>query len=151
MYLWQPDGKRKKLFNTQSYGFWATVCKTVRPMLWDRCLSCLSVWNVGVLLSNGWMDQDATWYAGRPPPRRHCVTWGPSSFTGRAQHPPRISVHAYCSQTFADLSNRWALVSCNLCAWWNTEANWAVKLVGLHKFKAFRENVSSTWVEGKPI
>jgi len=24
--------------------FWATVCKTVRPMLWDRCLSvCLSV------------------------------------------------------------------------------------------------------------
>ena len=24
-------------------GFWATVCKTVRPMLSDRCLSCLSV------------------------------------------------------------------------------------------------------------
>ena len=24
-------------------GFWATVCKTVRPMLWDRCLSVLSV------------------------------------------------------------------------------------------------------------
>ena len=23
--------------------FWATVCKTVRPMLSDRCLSCLSV------------------------------------------------------------------------------------------------------------
>jgi len=22
-------------------GFWATVCKTVRPMLSDRCLSCL--------------------------------------------------------------------------------------------------------------
>jgi len=29
--------------------FWATVCKTVRPMLLDRCLSCLSVCNVGVL------------------------------------------------------------------------------------------------------
>jgi len=23
--------------------FWAIVCKTVRPMLTDRCLSCLSV------------------------------------------------------------------------------------------------------------
>jgi len=26
--------------------FWATVCKTVRPMLSDRCLSCLSVLSV---------------------------------------------------------------------------------------------------------
>jgi len=25
------------------------------------------------------MDQDATWYGGRPRPRRHCVIWGPSS------------------------------------------------------------------------
>ena len=25
---------------------------------------------------NGRMDQDATWYAGRPWPRRHCVRWG---------------------------------------------------------------------------
>ena len=41
-------------------GFGATVCKTVRPMLSDRCLSvcpvCLSGYDVGVLLSNGWMD-----------------------------------------------------------------------------------------------
>jgi len=28
---------------------------------------------------NGWMDQDATWYKGRPEPRPHCVTWGSSS------------------------------------------------------------------------
>ena len=34
--------------------FWATICKTVRPMLSDRCLSCVS----------------------RPKP--HCVRWGPS-------------------------------------------------------------------------
>ena len=32
-----------------------------------------------VLGPNGWMDQDATWYGGRPRPRRHCVRWGPSS------------------------------------------------------------------------
>ena len=27
---------------------------------------------------NGWMYQDATWYGGRPRPRRHCVRRGPS-------------------------------------------------------------------------
>ena len=27
---------------------------------------------------NGWMHQDATWYGGRPEPRRLCVRWGPS-------------------------------------------------------------------------
>jgi len=30
-----------------------------------------------VLLPNGWMDQDATWYGGRPRPRPHYVRWGP--------------------------------------------------------------------------
>ena len=45
---------------------WATVCKTVRPMLLDRCLSVLSVspvCNVGALWPNGWTDQDKTWQA----------------------------------------------------------------------------------------
>jgi len=49
--------------------FWATVCKTVRPMPSDRCpvclsvcLSVLSVCGVGVLWPNGWMDK--TWHAG---------------------------------------------------------------------------------------
>jgi len=51
--------------------FWATVCKTVRPMLSDRCLSCLSV--TLVFVANGWMDQDETWLAGRPRPWPHCV------------------------------------------------------------------------------
>ena len=32
-----------------------------------------------LLWPNSWMDQDATWYEGRPWPRPHCVTWGPSS------------------------------------------------------------------------
>jgi len=29
-----------------------------------------------LLWPNGWMDQDTTWYEGRPRPRPHCVTWG---------------------------------------------------------------------------
>jgi len=40
--------------------FWATVCKTVGPMLLDRCLSVCPVCDVGVLWLNGWMDQHAT-------------------------------------------------------------------------------------------
>ena len=44
-----------------------------------RCLSCLSVCDVGVLWPNGWMDQDETWHGGRPWPRPHCVRWGSSS------------------------------------------------------------------------
>jgi len=39
-------------------GCWTTVCKTVRPMLSDRCFSCLSVLSVcdvGALWPNGWM------------------------------------------------------------------------------------------------
>jgi len=31
-----------------------------------------------LLCTNGWMHQDATWYGGRPQPRRICVRWGPS-------------------------------------------------------------------------
>jgi len=31
-----------------------------------------------LLSLNGWMDQDDTWYGGRPQPRRLCVRWGPS-------------------------------------------------------------------------
>ena len=55
---------------------WATICKTVRPMLSGRCPVCPSVCplcNVGV---NGWMDQDETWHGDRTQPRPHCVRWG---------------------------------------------------------------------------
>ena len=31
-----------------------------------------------LLWPNGWMDQDATWYGGKPWHRRRCVRWGPS-------------------------------------------------------------------------
>jgi len=45
---------------------------------WD--VVCLSVvCNTRVLWPNGFMDQDATWYRGRPWPKWHCITWGPSS------------------------------------------------------------------------
>jgi len=53
-------------------------------------LSVLSVCNVGALQPNGWMDQGATWYGGRPRPRRHCVRWRPSSPTKRSTAAPTL-------------------------------------------------------------
>jgi len=55
---------------------------TFRPMLWP----------------NGWMDQDAAWYEGKPRSRLHCVTWGPSSPSQKGQA-PQFSAHVYCDQT----------------------------------------------------
>jgi len=86
-------------------------------MLRDRlscqsCLSiCLSVCNVGVLWSNGWMDQVSTWRRGRPRLRRHCVRCGPSSPTERGTTVPHFSAHVCCGQTVAHLSYCWAVVS----------------------------------------
>ena len=40
-----------------------------------------------LLWPNSWMDQDATWYAGRPRPRSHCVRWGPNPLPKGAQPP----------------------------------------------------------------
>jgi len=54
-----------------------------------------------LLRPNGCRDQDATWYGGRPRPRRHCVRWGPSSpLTKKGQSPYlQFSAHVQCSQT----------------------------------------------------
>ena len=62
-------------------------------MLSDSCLSVCVSCNVGILWPNGLMNQDATWYGGRPRPRRHCVRWGPSSSTERVQQLPHFSAH----------------------------------------------------------
>ena len=50
-----------------------------------------------VLWPNGCMDQDATWYGGRPRPWPHCVRWGPSS-SPKGAH-PQFSAHVCCGQT----------------------------------------------------
>ena len=78
---------------------WATVCKTVRPVLSDGCLSCLScsVLSQFVLWPNGWMDEDETWHAGRPRPCPHCVRWKPSSPCPKG-HNPQFVTHICCGQ-----------------------------------------------------
>ena len=82
---------------TQVLSFWATVCKTVRPMLPVRCLSC-PVCDVCALWPNGWMDQDETWLAGRPRPWPHCVRWGLSSPSPKGGRAPQFPAHICCGQ-----------------------------------------------------
>jgi len=78
---------------TVAYSFWTTVCKTVRPMLSDRCLSVLSVLSV----CDVGVNQDETWHAGRPRPWPHCVRWGPSCPSPKGAQPP-ILAHISCDQ-----------------------------------------------------
>jgi len=40
------------------------------------------------LWPNDYMDQDGTWYGGRPQPRRLCVRWGPSLLPKKGAEPP---------------------------------------------------------------
>jgi len=77
--------------------FWATVCKTVRPMLSDRCLTVCPVCDVGTLWPNGWMDQDETRHARRPRTWPPCVRWG-LSFPSPKGHSPQFSAHICCDQ-----------------------------------------------------
>jgi len=78
---------------------WATICKTVRPMLSDRCLSVcpvcpvLSVYDVGVLWPNSRMDEYETWHAGGPRP----WPWGPSPLSQRGTA-PQFSAHICCGR-----------------------------------------------------
>jgi len=50
-----------------------------------------------LLWPNGWIDQDTTWYAGRPRPRPHCVRWSPAP-PPKKGHSPQFSAHVYCGQ-----------------------------------------------------
>jgi len=58
------------------------------------------IFGLYLLRPNGCMDQDATLYGGRPPPRRLCVRWDPTSPSKRVRSPPpKFSAHVYCVQT----------------------------------------------------
>jgi len=62
----------------------ATICKTVRPMLSDRCVC--PVCDVGVLWPNGWMHQDETWYRGSLGPGDIVLDADPASPNFRLSH-----------------------------------------------------------------
>ena len=60
------------------------------PIIKEHSPPPTNFWPMSVVanIPNGWMDQDATWYWGRPRPRRHCVNGDPTPPNKRAQQPP---------------------------------------------------------------
>jgi len=74
----------------------ALCYQTVVCLSYPVCLSVCPVCDVGVLWPNGSMDENATWYGGRPRLRRHYVRWGPSSPSKGAQS--LFSAHVCCGQ-----------------------------------------------------
>jgi len=58
-----------------------------------------------VFWPNGWMDQYATWYGGRPQPWPHCVRWGPiPPPQKKVAQLPSLFGPCLCGQTAAHLS-----------------------------------------------
>jgi len=57
----------------------------------------------------GWMDQDVTWYGGRPRPRRLCVGWGLRSPSPNGERSsPQIFNHVHCGQNgWIDQDDTW--------------------------------------------
>jgi len=81
---------------------------TVRPMLSDRCLSCLSLSLVYCDQTVAWMmNQDATWYGGRPRHRRVCIRWGLNFPSPKGTAPPTFAVYGrkqICVRTLRPMS-----------------------------------------------
>ena len=73
------------------------------------CLSVLSICDVRALWPNGWTDQDATWYGGRPQPRRLCVRWdpAPSQLRGGAPSSPIFGTCLMWPNGWMDQGGTW--------------------------------------------
>ena len=80
--------------------FWATVCKTVRPMLSDRCLSVLSVCLSCLLVycgqTVGWIKMKLGMQVGLGP--GHTVLDGDPALLPPKGHSPQFSAHICCGQ-----------------------------------------------------
>jgi len=80
-------------------GFWATVRKTVHPVLSDHCPFC-PVCNVGALWPNGSMDQDETWLEVSLGPGHIVLDGDPvRPRKGHSSPLPQFLAHVYCGQT----------------------------------------------------
>ena len=79
--------------SSQYSHFWATVCKTVRPMLSDSCLSCLSVLSVMLVYCGQTVGRIKMKLAALQVglgPDHNCVRWGPSSPSPNGVEPPNF-------------------------------------------------------------
>ena len=60
------------------------------PFSLPKMGQCPPIFGPCLLWPDAWIDQDATWYEGRPRPRPHCARWGPSSPPPKRGHSPPI-------------------------------------------------------------
>ena len=94
-------GASRHMGETSLAWFWATVCKTVRPMLSVRplsCLSCLSVTFVHCGQTVGRIKMKLGMQVGLGP--GHIVLDGdPAPPPPQGHSPPQFSAHFYCGQT----------------------------------------------------
>jgi len=74
-----------------------------------RGQSPLPIFGPFLLSPNGWMLQDATWYGGRPRPRRLCVRWGPSYHQniGHTHHHPVFGLYLLWPNGWMDEDATW--------------------------------------------
>ena len=93
----EPSCSAYNQFPKLMSNFSVNVCKTVRPMLSDRCLSVCPVCDISVSWPNGWMDQHETWRGGRSQPWPHCFRWNPAP-PPKKGHRPQFTAHVCCGQ-----------------------------------------------------
>ena len=77
---------------------------TVLSVIRDHFPVC-PVCKVGVSWPNSWMNQDATWYGGRPRPGDSDLNGDPAPQHKGAQQLPHFAGHVCCGKTVAHLSN----------------------------------------------
>jgi len=65
------------------------------------------IFDTYLLWSNGWMNQDATWYRGRPRPRRYCVAWGTSSRPQKRGQSPNFRPMSIMAKRLANQDATW--------------------------------------------
>ena len=82
--------------------YWATVCKTVRPMLSDHS-RVLSVTLVNCGQTVVWSKMPLGMEVGLGP--GHIVLDGDPALPPQKGHSPQFSVHVCCGQTVVHLSN----------------------------------------------
>ena len=66
----------------------ATLCLMGIPLPQKKGTAPYPIFGPGLLWPSSWMDQGATWYGGKPRPRRHCVRCGCSSRSKAGQPSP---------------------------------------------------------------
>jgi len=67
----------------------------------------LPIFGPCLLCPNGCMDQDASWYGGRPRPRTHCSRWGRSSPSQKSSTPPLFGPCLLWPNSWMDQDATW--------------------------------------------